>query len=106
MIREEIQAYFDTENGFAEPVRYTPKGGVQRDIRAIIDRGGSFQEPYTGSGRAIATSDIEVMSAEVLDPSHGDIFRFDGVNWMLSPERGVFWKDQHTRKIALERELE
>ena len=85
---------------FAELVLYTPIGGVQTTITAIVDREYSHQEDFIrGPDTAIAL--ISVQKSEVANPQYGDIFTFDSQVWELDPERGVVYEDDDEFEIMV-----
>ena len=97
----DLAAFYNTDE-FAESVLYTPVGGVQTTITAIVDREYPFQEPYI-RGPDTATALISCQKSEVSNPKYGDIFVFDSQTWELDPGNNVIYEDDEEVEIMLVR---
>lgn len=95
-------AAFYNEDEFAESIDYTPLGGAQIGITAIIDREYSHQEIYI-RGPDTAMALISVRKSEVSNPQYGDTFAFDSQTWELQPEHGVSYEDDEEYEIMIVR---
>ena len=94
---------FYNEDEFAEEVAYTPLGGAQVIIPAIIDRDYPFQEPYVrGPNTALAM--ISVKKTDVPNPQYGDTYAFDSQDWEFDPENNVTYEDTEEHMIMLWRD--
>ena len=91
---------FYNDDEFAEEVDYTPVGGAETQITAIVDRDYSFQEPYL-RGPDTATALISVQKSEVVNPQYGDIFGFDSQVWELEPTNNVVYEDEEEYEIMI-----
>ncbi len=93
---------FYNEDEFGEEIDYTPKGGAQIQVTAIIDRDYPFQEPYL-RGPDTATALISVQKSEVSTPQYGDIFGFDSQIWEMDPTNNVVYEDEEEYEIMIVR---
>jgi len=100
MITDLAAIYNDDE--FAESVSYTPVGGVQTTITAIVDREYPHQEDYI-RGPDTATALISCQKSEVSNPKYGDIFVFDSQTWELDPGNNVIYEDDEEVEVMLVR---
>ncbi len=85
---------------FAEEILYTPLGGAQTTITAIVDRDHDLQEPYV-RGPDTAGTLISCKRSEVSDAQYGDIFVFDSQTWEMDPEHNVVYVDDEEVNIML-----
>lgn len=104
MFDEDLTPFFNV-NELADTVEYTPSGGTAKDIIAVLERTGDYQEPYAdGQGASFATAEITVKRDDVSSAQHGDLYTFDGDIWEHDPARGIIYKDENIIQIALRRQ--
>jgi hypothetical protein len=99
----DLSTFFNSDE-FAESVTYTPTGGSQATIAAVVIRDASFQEAYV-RGPDTAHAEIWVKKSQVTNPQFGDVYYFDTQYWEVDPSRGVIYEDDNVMRIGLERRM-
>ena len=79
--RDALNSFLNT-NEFAESIQYTPKGGMQKTIKAVINR--KLLNPGTEESGRILQDQIEILIAN--DPTYGISLINKGGDEVLFPE--------------------
>jgi hypothetical protein len=102
----DLAALFSTDLPWVEEIVYTPLGGFDETIPAMVERSDRL-EPYV-RGPETASCVVIVQASDVTSPQHGDRYTITNLSgddevWEFLRE---FESGQGVRKIALEREME